>query len=110
MVLDTMGGPNHVKNYCDAPIIVDTEKKEIFYQSSYYYIGHFPKFIKSEPKTIRPETNDLRLEILSAKTPDGKIIVVVMNKTEEDSDILINTGNTLYNAPSIKRSIETFVI
>ncbi|MGH2331725.1 hypothetical protein [Thermoanaerobacter mathranii] len=33
-----------------------------------------------------------------------------MNKTEEDIDILINTGNTLYNAPSIKRSIEAFVI
>ncbi|MGH2331724.1 hypothetical protein [Thermoanaerobacter mathranii] len=50
-----MGGPNHAKNYCDAPIIVDTEKKEIFYQSSYYYIGHFSKFIKSGSKTIRSE-------------------------------------------------------
>lgn len=110
IVLDTMGGPNHVKNYCDAPIIVDTEKKEIFYQSSYYYIGHFSKFIKPGSKTIRSETNDPRLEVLSAKTPDGKIIVVVMNKTEENIDILIDTGNTLYNAPSIKRSIETFVI
>jgi glucosylceramidase len=110
IVLDTMGGPNHVKNYCDAPIIVDTEKKEIFYQSSYYYIGHFSKFIKPGSKTIKSETNDPRLEVLSAKTPDGKIIVVIMNKTEEDIDILFNTGNMLYNAPSIKRSIETFVI
>jgi glucosylceramidase len=110
IVLDTMGGPNHVKNYCDAPIIVDTEKKEIFYQSSYYYIGHFSKFIKPGSKTIKSEILDPRLEILSAKTPDGKIIVVVMNKTEENIDILLDIGGDLYNAPSIKKSIETFVI
>ncbi|MGB9808571.1 MAG: glycoside hydrolase family 30 protein [Caldanaerobacter sp.] len=110
IVLDTMGGPNHVKNYCDAPIIVDTEKKEIFYQSSYYYIGHFSKFIKPGSKTIKSETNDPRLEVLSAKTLEGKIIAVIMNKTEENIDVLLDIDDNLYTVPSIKRSIETFII
>ena len=46
IVLDETGGPNHVGNFCDAPIIVDTKEKEVYYNSSFYYIAHFSKFIK----------------------------------------------------------------
>ena len=41
LILDGQGGPNHVGNFCSAPIIVDND--EILYQNSYYYIGHFSK-------------------------------------------------------------------
>lgn len=37
MVLDETGGPNHVGNYCDAPIIADTSTDTVIYESSYYY-------------------------------------------------------------------------
>ena len=45
LVLNTKGGPNHVENYCDAPIVADDEKQEIFIQITYYYMGHISKFI-----------------------------------------------------------------
>ncbi|CDF57108.1 O-Glycosyl hydrolase family 30 [Thermobrachium celere DSM 8682] len=48
-----MGGPNHVGNYCDAPIIVDTENDRVYYQSSYYYIGHFSRFNKKRSQENR---------------------------------------------------------
>ncbi|WP_226617736.1 hypothetical protein [Cytobacillus firmus] len=35
-VLNEEGGPNHVGNYCDAPVIVDTKKDEVHYNSSCY--------------------------------------------------------------------------
>ncbi|WP_319003777.1 hypothetical protein [Cytobacillus firmus] len=58
LVLNEEGGPNHVGNYCDAPVIVDTKKDEVHYNSSYYYIGHFSKFIKPGARRIGSQTSN----------------------------------------------------
>ena len=55
IVLNEQGGPNHVGNYCDAPIIVDTKTKEVHYNSSFFYIGHFSKYIKPGAVRIKHE-------------------------------------------------------
>ncbi|MCR5046938.1 MAG: glucosylceramidase [Treponema sp.] len=96
MALDLEGGPNHVGNFCDAPILVDTESGKVFYQSSYYYIGHFSRFVLPSSKRIycsmnpfmTPATVDGRMgntmEAAAFLRPDGKIVLVAMNRTEED--------------------------
>ena len=38
-------GPNHVQNFCFAPVHADTKTGELIYTNSYYYIGHFSKFV-----------------------------------------------------------------
>jgi len=39
ILLDESGGPNHVKNFCFAPVHADTRKGTLHYMNSYYYIG-----------------------------------------------------------------------
>ena len=51
MVLDERGGPNHVDNLCDAPVIADTTRNDLYYQNSFYYLGHFSKYIR--PGAVR---------------------------------------------------------
>ena len=46
ILLNQNGGPNHVKNYCFAPIHANTQTNELIYTPSYFYIGHFSKFIR----------------------------------------------------------------
>ena len=46
ILLDETGGPNHVGNFCFAPIIADTRTGELHYTPEYYYIGHFSKYVK----------------------------------------------------------------
>ena len=50
------GGPNWANNEVDAPVLADTENKNRFYlQPSFYYLGHFSKFV---PKgSIRIESS-----------------------------------------------------
>jgi len=36
LVLDEQGGPNHVGNYCYAPIVGDTRTDEVHYMNAYY--------------------------------------------------------------------------
>lgn len=50
-MLNTEGGPNHLNNMCDAPIIVDKENDSYIVQPIYYHIGHFSKFI--HPGAVR---------------------------------------------------------
>ncbi|MDP9750157.1 glycoside hydrolase family 30 protein [Thermoanaerobacter pentosaceus] len=109
IVLDTTGGPNHVGNFCDAPIIVDKEKKQIFYQNAYYYIGHFSKFIKPGAKIVESETSDSRLEVLAAQNSDNSIAVAVLNRTDKDIDFNLVIEGKVFECKSIKRSIATFV-
>ena len=50
LVLNTAGGPNHLKNLCDANIIVDPEHHlgtddALILQASFYYMGHFSRHI-----------------------------------------------------------------
>ena len=52
ILLDETGGPNHVQNFCYAPVHADTKTGQLIYMNSYYYIGHFSKFIKPGAKRI----------------------------------------------------------
>ena len=40
LLLDQTGGPNHVSNFCFAPIHGDTSTGELIYTPTYFYIGH----------------------------------------------------------------------
>lgn len=88
ILLDETGGPNHVGNLCFAPIHADTKTGALIYTPSYYYIGHFSKFIN--PKAVRVSTTTSRstLESTTFKNTDGSMVTVVMNKT--DSKIVYN--------------------
>ena len=81
ILLDERGGPNHVQNFCFAPIHADTKTGELTYTPTYYYIGHFSKFIK--PGALRVSTTASRstIESTSFKNKEGKMVTVVMNKT-----------------------------
>ena len=48
LFLNENGGPNHVDNYCFAPIHANITADSLIYTPSYYYLGHFSKFITPE--------------------------------------------------------------
>jgi glucosylceramidase len=52
VLLDETGGPNHVGNFCFAPVHADLKTGELIYTPSYYYIGHFSKFIRPGAKRV----------------------------------------------------------
>ncbi len=83
MVLDQNGGPNHVGNYCDAPVIGNLLTNDVIYQNSYAYIGHFSKFIKSDAYIIETSLTGQgseTLETLGAINKDGSRVCVILNR------------------------------
>jgi glucosylceramidase len=84
ILLDEHGGPNHVGNFCFAPIIGNTKTGELIYTNAYYYIGHFSKFIKSNAKRIAASASRSQLLTTAFKNPDGKMVIIVMNQGENN--------------------------
>ena len=122
IALDMEGGPNHVGNFCDAPVLVDTKKGEVLYQSSFYYIGHFSRFIKPKAKRIEFKIDSYRtpatvdgmmgemMECCAFKNTDGTITFVVMNRTEADMVFDLNIENDTKTIKCPPRGIQTIII
>ena len=81
--LDEQGGPNHVENFCDAPVMCDTVNDEIDVKLSYYYIGHFSRFIKRGAKRMLVSRWTDKVEATGFVNPDQSKVVVVLNRTED---------------------------
>jgi len=110
VLLDEKGGPNHVGNFCFAPVHADTKTGAITYTNSYYYIGHFSKFIKPGAKRIASSASRDKLLTTAYINPDGKIAVVVMNKGEEKIDYLLWIKGKAAKVSSAPHSIATLIV
>lgn len=80
LVLDETGGPNHVDNFCGAPIVCDGTSDTVIRKPMYYAISHFSKYMKPGAVRIATSTYHQQIEVTGAKNPDGTIVVVAMNK------------------------------
>ena len=94
ILLDERGGPNHVQNFCFAPIHADTKTGELIYTPTYYYIGHFSKFIKPGALRVSTTTSRTTIESTSFKNKDGKTVTVVMNKTDRKIPYKLIVGDS----------------
>lgn len=110
MVLNEEGGPNHVGNYCDAPVIVDTNTEEIYYNSSYYYIGHFSKYIRPGAVRIGVSCTNDNLKATSFLNSDGSIILIVMNETDNPTDFAVSLDNKVADLTLPAHAIATYII
>lgn len=55
LLVDAKGGPNHLQNYCDAPIVVvpDHSSFSARIQPSFYYMKHFSHFLLAGSRRIQ---------------------------------------------------------
>ncbi len=108
LLLDETGGPNHVGNYCSAPIIADTRTGELLYQSSYYYIGHFARFIRPGARRIGCRIDEGNLEATAFRNPDGQLAVIVLNHSDTAANFTLALGSQSFPCISPAHSIQTY--
>ncbi|MCB0460525.1 MAG: glycoside hydrolase family 30 protein [Flavobacteriaceae bacterium] len=109
ILLDENGGPNHVANYCFAPIHADTQTGELIYTPAYYYIGHFSKFVRPQAKRISTTVSRSDLLSTSFLNTDGNIVTIVMNKSNKaiTYNLFVNEEKTIVKIPS--HAIQTII-
>ncbi|MDD4005774.1 MAG: glycoside hydrolase family 30 protein [Bacilli bacterium] len=81
LVVDEIGGPNHAQNFCEAPIIYNRKSKEIVYNPSFYFIGHFSKYVLPGAVRIKTEVHcSSRLIAVSFLNPNREIVTIIQNE------------------------------
>ena len=110
ILLDEKGGPNHVGNLCFAPVHANVTTGELIYLNSYYYIGHFSKFIRPGAKRIISSSSRGQLLTTAFLNRDGKIAVIVMNQSDDKIQYRLCISGQAAETTSFPHSIQTLVV
>lgn len=109
LFLDETGGPNHVNNLCSAPVMIKIFHEEIIHMISYYYIGHFSKFIRPNAVQLGSSgTNEVMY--VAFRNEDGSEVVVVQNEKETEVHVEIKGLKQPILVTIEPRSISTFIV
>ena len=84
LLLDEKGGPNHVGNFCAAPIMCAPGEDSYEKRLTYYYIGHFSRYIKEGAVKIGTSRYTDGIEVTAFLNPDGERVAVILNKSENE--------------------------
>lgn len=84
-------GPRHVPMGFTSGLIVDDDfhyRKPIMY----HYIGHISKYIAPGAKRIGWSKYGANLDVTAAVNPDGSYVVILLNRTKEDSGCFLRVN------------------
>jgi glucosylceramidase len=109
ILLDQYGGPNHVQNFCFSPVHADVSKDELIYTPSYFFIGHFSKFIQKGANRISSVASRSKLLTTSFLNPDGKIVTIVMNQDSKKVKYNLCIGMVATEIEIPSHAIQTLV-
>jgi glucosylceramidase len=97
VVLDKDGGPNHVGNFCGAPIMIDTQSGHVYYTPIYYVLAQFSRTIRPGDKAVQAdkELKDLDDDALHASATvnrDNLLSVQLLNTTKKPIQYALQIG------------------
>lgn len=84
VLLDAQGGPNHVGNFCAAPLMARRDFGAVSFLPTYFYIGHLSKYIKPGAVRIGWSKSTDAIDVTAARNPDGRFVAVLLNRTDAD--------------------------
>lgn len=93
MVLDKQGGPNHVSNFCGAPLMVDTDSKQLYYTPYYYALKQISNTLRPGDTiyTVSGKENTPLYGIASVN-PQGKLAVQLYNHSDQPYTTSLTIG------------------
>ena len=92
LLLDEHGGPNHVGNFCSAPVLADGGRAALHFQSSFAAIGHFARCMQPGAQRVLCAATREALECTAAVNPDGSLAVVVLNRSHAAQAFTLRVG------------------
>ena len=122
MFLNEDGGPSHWLDeqraegrdkdkiwVGESPIVYDRTKQELDIRSSYYYMGHFSKYIRRGARRIGYSIYDSAVEACAFANRDGSIVCVVLNRAETDKEISLRFRQEIASVKIKAHSIITLI-
>jgi glucosylceramidase len=112
VVLDQRGGPNHVGNFCGAPIMIGTESKQVYYTPIYYILAQFSRTIRPGDKAVQTEKvldgldNDA-LHACATINNANLLSVQLLNTTKEPLEFSLQIDDQYALIKMVPNSVQT---
>lgn len=112
IVLDRNGGPNHVGNFCGAPIMIDTDTQYVYYTPLYYVLSQFSRTIRPGDRAVETELDieELGKDDLHAcatLNEEGILSVQLLNTTGKPIDYKLQIGAMYTEIKIAANSVQT---
>ncbi len=108
VLLDERGGPNHVRNFCEAALMYDRESETLHVNRSFVYIGHFSRFILPGARRFLTSRYTDRIECTGFVNPNGERVLVVLNRTDAPVKLRIAERPYVADCQVLAHSISTY--
>jgi len=98
IVLDQKGGPNHVGNFCGAPIMVDVETGTVFYTPIFYILAQLSRTIRPGDRAVQTskvliDLDDDAIHASASISSDNLLSVQVLNTTKQPIEYALEIGD-----------------
>ena len=119
IVLDSIGGPNHVNNFAAAPVMVDyspisNNQSPIIYYTPYYYVlKQFSRSMRPGDVVLGVTANSQELTanvyLCATQSADGTIAINILN-TGEAIAFPLQIGDYIAQIDMPANSVETIIV
>jgi glucosylceramidase len=108
LLLDEQGGPNHVGNFCSAPMLAVPAEDGLHAQSSFAALGHFARYVRPGAERVLAAATREALECTAFANPDGSLALVVLNRSEHDLAFSLAIDGVAHAADLPAHAIATY--
>ena len=112
IVLDRNGGPNHVGNFCGAPIMIDVESGYVYYTPIYYVLAQLSRTIRPGDNAVQAYKHlegldDDALHASATINGDGLLTTQLLNTTKAPIRYSLQIGTQYAEAKIEANSLQT---
>jgi glucosylceramidase len=114
VVLDSDGGPNHVGNFCGAPVMIDVENEDVYYTPIYHVLKHFSRTIRPGDVALRAtpvegEYKD-KLYVGAILNQKNEVVISMLNVTEEPIIFALQLGENSAEITAPANALQTVIV
>ena len=111
IVLDEIGGPNHVSNFCGAQVMVDAANEDIYFTPYYYVLKQFSRSMRPGDIVlgVNADVND-KLHVCAVRKHDGSIAVNMLNTGKDALIFPLQIDDHIARVQLPANSVETIIV
>ena len=111
IVLDSIGGPNHVNNFAAAPVMIDYRNDIIYYTPYYYVLKQFSRSMRPGDVVLSCQPSEIsdQIFVCATKNGEGQIAVNILN-TGEATTFPLQVGEYTATVEMPANSVETILV
>ena len=110
ILLDYQGGPNHKKNFCNSPIMLNENGDDYYKNLCYYYISQIAMIVRPGATRIATTRYTDNIEVVAFENLDKSIGIVLLNRHDKNHEYNLCIENICIHDNLDSHAIVSYII